>query len=180
MIAPLSDTLTQARQAQLARFAATRHRARGRMRSPVSAGNAAFACLFAAQAGLLTLSPILPDVARDFGVSTAVAGQLRTLVGLVGGIVALAVMLVGRRVGLRRLLLAGNALLVLGSVASAAAPSLIALAVAQVAVGGATGLLISGGLTAATSRPAIRSRRTRARASARIDVWHVGDPHSAR
>ena len=178
MIAPLSDTLTQARQAQLARFAATRHRARGRMRSPVSAGNAAFACLFAAQAGLLTLSPILPDVARDFGVSTAAAGQLRTLVGLVGGIVALAVMLVGRRVGLRRLLLAGNALLVLGSVASAAAPGLIALAAAQVAVGAATGLLISGGLTAAASwAPPERRAATLAWASlGQPASWVAGMP----
>lgn len=121
MIASLSHALAQARQAELARFAAARRRARGRMRSPVSPGNAAFACLFAAQAGLLTLSPILPNVARDFGVATAAAGQLRTLVGLVGGVAALVAVFVGSRVGLRRLLLAGNGLLVLGSVASAAA-----------------------------------------------------------
>ena len=120
-------------------------------RARVSAGNVAFVSLFAAQAGLLTLSPILPSVAGDFGVSTAAAGQLRTLVGLVGGITALAVVFVGSRIGLRRLLLAGNGLLGLGSVASAAAPSLIALAAAQVAIGAATGLLISGGLAAAAT-----------------------------
>src|SRR3954469_9243841 len=119
-----------------------------KLRSP---GNVAFVSLFAAQAGLLTLSPILPSVARDFGVETAAAGQLRTLVGLVGGIAALAVVFVGRRVGPRRLLLAGNGLLVLGSVASATAPSLAALALAQVAVGGATGLLVAGGLAAAAA-----------------------------
>ncbi len=122
-----------------------------RQRPPVSPGSVAFVSLFAAQAGLLTLSPILPSVARDFGVTTAAAGQLRTLLGLVGGIAALAVVLVGRRVGPRRLLLAGNALLVLGSVASAVAPSLTALAVAQVAIGGATGLLVSGALAAAAA-----------------------------
>jgi MFS transporter, DHA1 family, inner membrane transport protein len=120
-------------------------------RPSISAGNVAFVCLFAAQAGLLTLSPILPSVARDFGVATAAAGQLRTLVGLVGGLAALGVVFVGRRVGPRRLLLAGNGLLVLGSVASAAAPSLWALAAAQVAVGAATGLLISGALAAAAA-----------------------------
>jgi len=148
------------------------------MHSPVSAGNTAFACLFAAQAGLLTLSPILPDVARDFGVSTAAAGQLRTLVGLVGGIVALAVMLVGRRVGLRRLLLAGNVLLVLGSVSSAAAPGLIVLAAAQVAVGAATGLLIAGGLAAAASwAPAERRAATLAWASlGQPASWVAGMP----
>ena len=101
---------------------------RGRTRPPISARNTAFVCLFAAQAGLLTLSPILPRVAREFGVSTAAAGQLRTLAGLVGGVAAVAVVLVGRRIGLRRILLAGSGLLVLGSVASAAAPSLTALA----------------------------------------------------
>jgi MFS transporter, DHA1 family, inner membrane transport protein len=126
-------------------------RAQARTRPPVSAGTVAFVCLFAAQAGLLTLSPILPDVARDFGVSTGAAGQLRTLVGLVGGIAALAVVFVGGRVRLRTLLLAGNGLLVLGSLASAAAPSLIALAAAQAAVGAAAGLLISGGLAAAAA-----------------------------
>jgi DHA1 family inner membrane transport protein len=119
-----------------------------KLRSP---GNVAFVSLFAAQAGLLTLSPILPSVAREFGVATAAAGQLRTLVGLVGGIAALAVVFVGRRVGPRRILLAGNGLLVFGSVASAAAPSLAGLAVAQVAIGAATGLLVAGGLAAAAA-----------------------------
>ena len=178
MIASLSHVLAQARQAELARFAAARRRARGRMGSPVSPGNAAFACLFAAQAGLLTLSPILPNVARDFGVATAAAGQLRTLVGLVGGIAALVVVFVGSRVGLRRLLLAGNGLLVLGSVASAAAPSLIALAVAQVAVGAATGLLISGGLAAAAAwaHPQRRARTLAWASLGQPASWVAGMP----
>ena len=124
---------------------------RGHGRPTVSAGNVAFLCLFAAQAGLLTLSPILPSVAHDFGVSTAAAGQLRTVAGLSGGIAAIGVVLVGGRVGLRRLLFAGNGLLALGSVASAAAPSLIALAAAQAIVGAAAGLLIAGGLAAAAA-----------------------------
>jgi predicted MFS family arabinose efflux permease len=34
-----------------------------------------FACLFTSQSALLVLSPILVDVAREFGVSTAAAGQ---------------------------------------------------------------------------------------------------------
>src|SRR5262245_38821668 len=117
------------------------------------AGGVAFLSLFGAQAGLLTLSPILPSVARDFGVATATAGQLRTLLGLVGGTAALTVVMIGRRVGLRRLLLAGHGLLVLGAVASAAAPSLAALAAAQAAIGAATGLLIAGGLAAAATWP---------------------------
>jgi DHA1 family inner membrane transport protein len=145
---------------------------------PISAGNVAFVCLFAAQAGLLTLSPILPEVARDFGVSTAAAGQLRALVGLLGASAALAVVFVSGRVGLRGLLLAGNGLLVLGSAASAAAPSLIVLAVAQAVLGAATGLLISGGLGAAAAwAPAERRARTLAWASlGQPAAWIAGMP----
>ena len=44
-----------------------------------------FAALFASQAGLLVLSPILPELARELGVSTAAAGQLRTVSGATGG-----------------------------------------------------------------------------------------------
>jgi MFS transporter, DHA1 family, inner membrane transport protein len=131
--------------------AAARPIRQGHGRPVVSAGNVAFVCLFAAQAGLLTLSPILPSVAHDFGVSTAAAGQLRTVAGLSGGVAAIGVVLVGGRVGLRRLLFAGNGLLALGSVASAAAPSLIALAAAPAMVGAAAGLLIAGGLAAAAA-----------------------------
>ena len=143
-----------------------------------AAGAVAFVCLFAAQAGLLTLSPILPSVARDFGVSTAAAGQLRTLVGLAGGVTALAVVLVGRRLGLRGLLLAGNGLLVLGSAASALAPSLLALAAAQVAVGAATGILVAGGLAAAAAWAA-PERRTATLAWASLGQpasWVAGMP----
>jgi DHA1 family inner membrane transport protein len=117
-------------------------------------------CLFAAQAGLLTLGLTLSSVARDFGVSTATAGQLRTLAGLAGGIAALAVIAVGQRVGIRRLLLVGNGLLALGCAASAAAPNLVALASAQVVAGVATGLLISGGLAAAATWAPAEHRAT--------------------
>ena len=167
MIASLSHALAGARQAELRRVAAARRDAGpARTRRRVSAPNVAFLCLFAAQAGVLTLGPILPGVAREFGISTAAAGQLRTLAGLSGGIAALAVVLVGARVGLRRLLLAGNGLLALGSAASAAAPTLIALATAQVMVGAAVGLLIAGGLAAAaTWVPAGRQAKALARAS---------------
>ena len=152
--------------------------ARARANRGASAGTVGFVCLFAAQAGLLTLSPILPSVAHDFGVSTAAAGQLRTLVGLTGGVTALAVVLVGRRLGLRRLLLAGNGLLVLGSATSALASSLLALAAAQVAVGAATGLLVAGGLAAAAAWAA-PERRTATLAWASLGQpasWVAGMP----
>lgn len=149
-----------------------------RLRHLVSAAHVAFICLFAAQAGLLTLGPILPAVARDFGVSTAAAAQLRTLAGLVGGIAALTVVVAGKRIGLRRVLLVGNGSLALGSVASAVAPNLAALAAAQVAVGAATGLLVSGGLAAAASW-ALPDRRAETLAKASLGQpasWVIGMP----
>src|SRR3954447_13967327 len=100
-----------------------------------------FACLFASQAGLLVLSPVLPDIAREFGTSTATAGQLRTLSGATGGATAPALALAGRRPGLRTLLTHGAALLLGGSVASAVAPSFATLAVAQAIIGIGIGLL---------------------------------------
>ena len=47
-----------------------------------------FLCLFAGQAGLIALSPVLVEVASYLGVSTAAAGQLRTISGLAAGLTA--------------------------------------------------------------------------------------------
>ncbi|MDP8977384.1 MAG: hypothetical protein M3N17_02175 [Actinomycetota bacterium] len=82
-----------------------------------------FLCLFTAQAALLVLSPILPQVADEFGVSTGTAGQLRAASGLTAGIGALLLSSVSRGVSLRRLLLAGLGLLAAGALWSAVAGS---------------------------------------------------------
>jgi DHA1 family inner membrane transport protein len=108
-----------------------------------------FLCLFAAQAGAITLSPVLAQVARDLDVSTAVAGQLRTIAGLVAGVTALALNGLGWRVRLGRQLLCGSILLALGSLASAAAPTIGALAAAQIPVGAGIGILTTAGTLAA-------------------------------
>jgi hypothetical protein len=84
---------------------------------------------------MLVLSPILPEVAREFGVSTATAGQLRAVSGATGGITALLLAAAWRRPGLRTLLSAGTALIAAGSAASAAAPTFAVLAAAQAVVG---------------------------------------------
>jgi predicted MFS family arabinose efflux permease len=80
-----------------------------------------FLCLFAAQSGLIALSPVLVEVGDDFGVSTAAAGQLRTVSGLAAGVTALALPLVARLIGLRRLLVGSGVLLAFDSLASAVA-----------------------------------------------------------
>ena len=46
---------------------------------------ALFLCLFAAQAAVIAMSPVLADAASDLHVSTAAAGQLRTITGLAAG-----------------------------------------------------------------------------------------------
>ena len=108
-----------------------------------------FACMFAAQGSLLVLSPILPDVAADLGVSTALAAQLRTLSGAVAGMAALWLGMWSRPRALRQMLLAGTTLLVVSTAASAAAPNFVTLAVAQVILGFGLAIVLSGGLAAA-------------------------------
>jgi len=88
-----------------------------------------FLCLFAGQAGAIALSPVLAQVARDLDVSTAEAGQLRTVAGLVAGLTALGIGRFAARVTLKRQLLAGSLLLALGSLASAAAFVIVRLPV---------------------------------------------------
>ncbi|HXV95755.1 MAG TPA: MFS transporter [Gaiellaceae bacterium] len=134
--------------------------------------------LLAGQAGLLVLSPILVEVADDFGVSTAAAGQLRTVTGLVAGLAALAFGRLGRGVPLRDLMLAGAGLLAAGSLLSAAAPTFAVLAAAQVLLGLAVAVLISAGAAAAGEWTAPEDR---ARVLARTLMgpalaWVVGMP----
>ena len=64
-----------------------------------------FATMFASQASFIVLTAVLPDLARDFGVSTATAGQTRTIAAVAGGVTALALGRLGRRLAVRELLL---------------------------------------------------------------------------
>lgn len=107
-----------------------------------------FLCLFASQSAMLVLSPILPELARELGVSVATAGQLRSVSGLVGGVTAVTVALLPRRPGLRDLLALGAALITAASLLSAAAPTFAVLALAQAVVGAGVGLLVAVGIAA--------------------------------
>jgi predicted MFS family arabinose efflux permease len=108
-----------------------------------------FVTMFASQASLLVLTAILPDLAAGFGVSTATAGQARTLAAVAGGVTALALGRLGRRLGVRELLLLGLDLVAVGSLASALAPNLAAFACAQAAIGAAAAILLSAAVAAA-------------------------------
>jgi len=137
-----------------------------------------FLCLFASQAGLIALAPVLAQVASDLNVSTATAGQLRTASGLAAGITALALATPARQLSLRNLLVAGAGLLAFASLASAAASSFVVLALAQLVVGLAVGVLITAG-TAAAAEWALPEHRTRVLSWALIGnpaAWIVGMP----
>ncbi|HZC75741.1 MAG TPA: MFS transporter, partial [Gaiellaceae bacterium] len=137
-----------------------------------------FLCLFAGQAGAIALSPVLAEVARDLDVSTVTAGQLRTVAGLAAGITALALGRFGARFALSRQLLVGSLLLALGSLASAAAPSIGLLAAAQVPVGAGIAILTTAGtLAAAEWVPAERRAATLSWALiGQPAAWIVGMP----
>jgi MFS transporter, DHA1 family, inner membrane transport protein len=139
---------------------------------------ALFVAMFAAQAGLMSLSTVLAHAAHELDVSVASAGQLRTLTGLVGGAAAVAVALLGSRLWLRPILITGHALLAVGALASAAAPNLAVLAVGQAAVGAAAGLLISGALaaSAAWTEPGRRARALAIASLGQPMSWVAGMP----
>ena len=127
---------------------------------------------------MLVLSPVLGDVARDLGVSTATAGQLRSLSGLTGGATAVLLALAPRRPSLRDLLSGGAALVAAGSALSAAAPSFALLAAAQGVAGIGIGVLVAVGIAAAGEWPPAEERpRVLAWAIAGMPAaWIVGMP----
>ena len=139
---------------------------------------ALFLCLFASQAAVIAMSPVLADAASDLHVSTAAAGQLRTITGLAAGITALMLGAVAGRLGLGRQLLAASALLALGSLASAAAPSFALLALAQLPVGVAVAVLTTAGTLAAAEwvSPELRTRTLSWALVGQPAAWIVGMP----
>src|SRR5215211_1209530 len=137
-----------------------------------------FATMFASQASFLVLTAILPELAGDFGVSTATAGQARTLAAVTGGVTALALGRLGRHLGVRELLLLGLSLIAVGSLASALAPNLAAFALGQAAIGAAAAILLSAGVAAA-GEWAAAGQRARVLSWALLGqpaAWVVGMP----
>jgi predicted MFS family arabinose efflux permease len=137
-----------------------------------------FLCVFAAQTGQIALTPVLAEMARSFDVSTAAAGQIRTVAAVVAAAAALAAGLAVRRVGLRTMLGAGLLLLAGGSVVAATAPSAAVLALGQAVVGASWGVLVAAGVAAAAAWTAPEHRgRTVAWSLVGAPVaWVVGLP----
>src|SRR5690348_13643695 len=107
-----------------------------------------FASLFASQAAFLTLSPVLPAMARDLDLPLAAVGQLGTAAGLAGALAAVGITAAGSRLGVRTLLLCGLSLLATGSVAMAAGPTFAWLLGAQLALGAGVSAVLAGGIAA--------------------------------
>jgi predicted MFS family arabinose efflux permease/ribosomal protein S18 acetylase RimI-like enzyme len=137
-----------------------------------------FLAFVASQAGVLVLSPILSDVAEDFGVSIAAAGQLRILAAPLAVVAALVAGRLLTRYSPRTLLGVASALLAFGSVASAAAPSFALLALAQIPmwIGIATILTAGIAATAAWSEPEQRTRVVAHAFAGPPTAWIVGMP----
>src|SRR3954453_23252408 len=96
---------------------------------------ALFLSFLTVQSAFIVLAPTLPDVAREYGVSTGTAGQLRTVAAVAGVAPALTLGPLGRVVSIRRLVVTGLGALATGSIASALAPTFALLAVGQVILG---------------------------------------------
>jgi predicted MFS family arabinose efflux permease len=137
-----------------------------------------FLALFASQSGVLVLSPILSDVAEEFDVSIAHAGQLRILAAPLAAIAAVAAGRALRRYSPRALIGAGAALVAAGSVASAAAPTFALLALAQVPMWVGIAMLIAAGVaaTAAWSAPEERTKVVSHALAGAPSAWIVGMP----
>lgn len=134
--------------------------------------------LFANQSATLVLAPILVEIARDFDVSTATAGQLRSVSGAVAGVTALAAGPLAGRLGLRRMLLAGLGLLAVACGLSAAAPTFAVLAAAQALLGGALAILLAGAVAGAIAwiAPERRADALSVTFSGQALAWLVGMP----
>jgi predicted MFS family arabinose efflux permease len=137
-----------------------------------------FAALFASQAALIAMSPVLAKAASDLHVSTAAAGQLRTVTGLAAGLTALTLGAVTARAALGRLLLGASGLLAVGSLASALAPGYPLLVAAQLPVGVAVAVLTSVGTLAAAEwvHPDLRTRALSWALVGQPAAWIVGMP----
>jgi predicted MFS family arabinose efflux permease len=118
-----------------------------------------FACLLAAQAAVIAAAPVLAQLSADLDVSTAVAGQLRTVAGLAAAVTAIGAGRMAGRLTLARQLIAGAALVAASSTASALAPSFGFLLLAQVPLGVGVAALNIGATLAVTEWVPAEHRR---------------------
>jgi predicted MFS family arabinose efflux permease len=148
------------------------------MNARVSPSTVLFMCVFTSQAAVLVLSPILVKVAEDLSVSTAFAGQLRIFAAPVAALVAVLLARYGGAFPLRSILVGSSALVAVGSVASAAAPSFLVLALGQLPLWIGVAGLVAGGIGAAGvwSTPDARARVVARALAGAPAAWVIGMP----
>jgi len=148
------------------------------MNARVSPSAVLFMCVFTSQAAVLVLSPILVKIAEDLDVSTALAGQLRIFAAPVAALVAVLLARYGGAFPLRSILVGSSALVAVGSVASAAAPSFLALALGQLPLWIGVAGLVAGGVGAAGvwSTPEARTRVVARALAGAPAAWVIGMP----
>lgn len=147
-------------------------------RPSLGAGTVLFSAMFAVQSPILVLSPILPQMAEDLGVSTATAAQLRSVAGVTAGIVALVFAIHGSKTRLSVLLGTGLWLLAGGSLLTAIAPSYPVLLITHVVIGLGLAAVLSAGF-AASEVWAVDGDKARVLSRALIGqpvAWIVGQP----
>ena len=137
-----------------------------------------FLALFASQAGVLVMSPILSQVAADLDISIAAAGQLRILAAPLAAGAALATGRALSRFSPRALIVTGSALLAVGSFASAVAPTFLLLGLAQVPMWGGIAMLLTAGVAAIASwsEPGDRTKFVSRALAGAPAAWILGMP----
>lgn len=148
--------------------------ARGRL----GPGSVLFTSLFAAQAAILVLSPVLPQMADEFGITTSAVAQLRSVSAVTAGAVALVLAVTGNRFRLSWLLNGGLSLLAATALASAWAPTFAVLVATHVAMGFGLAGVLSGGMAASEAWAAAgESKKVLSLALIGQPVaWVVGQP----
>ncbi|HUQ16868.1 MAG TPA: MFS transporter [Candidatus Saccharimonadales bacterium] len=116
------------------------------------------AALFLVIATTNILTPLLPDIRADFGVSIATAGFIVGAYGLARLIVDLPAGFIADRVGHRRMSLFGLGLLLLASLVGLNADSVVVLIVSRAASGVAVGIIATIILTALSSTATATNR----------------------
>jgi predicted MFS family arabinose efflux permease len=130
-----------------------------------------------AQATMVTLAPLLVAIGRDFDASVGTVGQARTANAFAAVAASALLGPVIDRVGVRAPLRAGGLLVIAGAGASAAAPNLVGLFVAQAIAGlGVAALLSCGFAGVALFTPGARARPMGYVVASQALGWVVGLP----
>lgn len=122
------------------------------------------------------LNPVLPEVARDLGVTVAVAGQLATASLLVGAVSGLVAGILSDLYGRRRFLAAGFGAIGLGALALAFAPDYVVALLSRLLAGCGFVMAVNLAVAGDWYRGATRDRAAARMLAAEALAWVAGVP----